>query len=149
MLDFYVGEERRVAKVGLAAGTNVVAVVGLVAASAPTSTLLKGVLQTGGKHFNIQLYKSCRLSYAASYSSSHLFGVDRHCHAIIAIGDTQMPRLEKEGNGERGRGSGLRLRVSVRVKIRCHKHGLTRSSFAIIHQLLTLSIIHLNQKAII
>jgi hypothetical protein len=50
VLDFDVGEEGGIAEVGLAAGTDVVAVVGLVPPPSSTSALLKGVLQTGGKH---------------------------------------------------------------------------------------------------
>ena len=55
VFDFDVGEEGRVAEIGLSAGTDVVSVVGFVPASASSSGLLEGMLKTGWKHLNINI----------------------------------------------------------------------------------------------
>lgn len=50
VLDLYVSEQSRIAEVTLAAGADIVSVVGLVPPPAPSPRRLVGVFQTGGKH---------------------------------------------------------------------------------------------------
>ena len=62
VFDFDVCEEGGVAEVGLATRANVVAVVGLIAPSATSSSWLEGVFKTGGKHQLYQIFMSPRIS---------------------------------------------------------------------------------------
>jgi hypothetical protein len=50
VFDFDVSEEGRIAEIGLAAGTNIISVIGLISSSSASTTLLKWMLETGGEH---------------------------------------------------------------------------------------------------
>lgn len=57
VFNFDVCEEGGVAEVGLATGTDVISVVGLISASSASTTLLKGMLETSGEHDDNNNYK--------------------------------------------------------------------------------------------
>jgi len=73
VLNLDMREERRIAEIGFAAGTDVVSIVGFVPASPAAATLLEGMLQTGGKHINIQLYQSNTCFHITSPFLHHIW----------------------------------------------------------------------------